>query len=158
MTNAPTPHYTFESVVPHTGTMVLLDAIDHYTHTQLQASVTIRPNAPFTDDQGMPAWVGIELMAQTIAALAGARSRQAQQPIKIGFLVGSRRYSCNQGYFPLGAHLKVTATELIQADNGLCVFECQLKGTGKHAHIHAEANINVFQPEDPEEFLQQGRA
>lgn len=145
--------YTFESVVPHTGAMVLLDDINHWDEQQLQASVTIRPDAPFVDERGMPAWVGVELMAQTIGAFGGCRSRQQQQPVKIGFLVGSRRYTSSHSYFPIGATLEVLVKEIIRGDNGLCVFECNLQGTGVHADITATANINVFQPEDPERFL-----
>lgn len=150
----PEPQYTFESVVPHTGDMVLLDKIDHGDDQTLQASVTIRPDAPFVDERGMPAWVGIEMMAQTIGAFGGCRARRNGQQVKIGFLVGSRKYTCSHSYFPVGARLEVAVREVIFGENGLCVFECSLQGTGEHAHITASANINVFQPEDPEQFLQ----
>lgn len=159
MTDAkPFPHYSFESVVPHTGTMVLLDQIDHWDDEQLQASVTIRSDAPFVDAQGMPAWVGIELMAQTIAALGGCRARRANQPVKIGFLVGSRRYTSSQAWFPIGAKLQVNVKEIVTGEQGLSVFECKLQASGVHTDISASANINVFQPEDPEQFLQFGQA
>lgn len=148
------PRYSFESVVPHTGTMVLLDQIEHWDETGLQASVTIRTDAPFVDANGMPAWVGIELMAQTIAAFGGCCARRASQPVKIGFLVGSRRYIANQAYFPIGAQLQVNVKEIISGEQGLSVFECTLQGPGD---ISASANINVFQPEDPEQFLQSGQ-
>lgn len=154
MTNPAQADYSFEAVVPHTGTMVLLDQIDHWNEQELQASVTVRADAPFADAQGIPGWVGIELMAQTIGAYGGCRARASGQPVKIGFLVGSRRYSCSHSYFPIGAQLQVQVREIIHADNGLCVFECQLQGTGAHAAISASANINVFQPDDPEQFLQ----
>ncbi len=158
MTEAnPFPQYPLESVVPHTGTMVLLDQIDHWDDEQLQASVTVRADAPFVDDKGMPGWVGIELMAQTIAALAGCRARRANQPVKIGFLVGSRRYTCNRAYFPLGVQLQVNVKEIVTGDQGLSVFECSLQATGANNDISASANINVFQPEDPEQFLQSGQ-
>lgn len=149
-----TSEHSFESVVPHTGAMVLLDQIDYWNEQELQASLTVRADAPFVDAHGIPAWVGIELMAQTIGAFGGCRSRQNGQPVKIGFLVGSRRYTCSHSYFPTGAHLKVQVREIIHADNGLCVFECKLQGTAEHANISASANINVFQPDDPERFLQ----
>lgn len=148
------PQYSFESVVPHTGTMVLLDQIEHWDETGLQASVTIRNDAPFVDANGMPAWVGIELMAQTIAAFGGCCARRASQPVKIGFLVGSRRYIASQAYFPIGAQLQVNVKEIISGEQGLSVFECTLQGPG---NISASANINVFQPEDPEQFLQSGQ-
>ena len=148
------PLYSFESVVPHTGTMVLLDSIDHWQEDRLQASVTIRADAPFADAQGMPAWVGIELMAQTIAAFGGCRARRAGEAVKIGFLVGSRRYSVSQPYFPIGAHLQVNVKEIVSGEQGLSVFECSLQGLGEQSAISASANINVFQPADPEQFLQ----
>lgn len=151
------PHYTFESVVPHTGIMVLLDRIDHWDDDQLQASVTICVDTPFVDAQGMPAWVGIELMAQTIAALGGCRARRANRPVKIGFLVGSRRYTASHAYFPIGAQLQVSVREIVVGDQGLSVFECNLQGTGAHSSINTSANINVFQPDDPEQFLQSGQ-
>ncbi len=156
------PQYTFESVVPHTGTMVLLDQVDHWDDEQLQASVTIRADAPFVDALGMPAWVGIELMAQTIAAFGGCRARRADQPVKIGFLVGSRRYSVSQPYFPVGAQLQVKVKEIVSGEQGLSVFECslqgRLQGMAEQSAISASANINVFQPADPEQFLQSGQA
>ncbi|RYY73813.1 MAG: 3-hydroxylacyl-ACP dehydratase [Gammaproteobacteria bacterium] len=154
MTSQAFADYSFESVVPHTGTMVLLDHIDFWDEHELQASVTVRPDAPFADERGIPAWIGIELMAQSIGAFGGCRSRHGGQPVKIGFLVGSRRYTCTRSYFPIGAQLQVQVKEIIHADNGLCVFECNLRGLDDHADIHATANINVFQPEDPEQFLQ----
>ena len=146
--------YSFESVVPHTGTMVLLDQIDHWNDHELQASMTVRADAPFADERGIPAYVGIELMAQTIGAFGGCRARHAGRPVKIGFLVGSRRYTCSHSYFPVGAYLQVQVKEVIRGDNGLCVFECNLRGLDEHAGISASANINVFQPDDPERFLQ----
>lgn len=117
----------------------------------------MRADAPFVDAQGLPAWVGIELMAQTIAAFGGCRARRANQPVKIGFLVGSRRYSASAAYFPIGACLQVAVQELISGDQGLSVFECQLQGLDAHSQITASANINVFQPADPEQFLQTGQ-
>lgn len=146
--------YTFESAVPHTGDMVLLDQIDHWDDQHLQASVTIRTTAPFVDERGMPGWVGIEMMAQAVAAHGGCRARRQQEAVKIGFLLGSRKYQCSHSYFPLGAQLQVTVRQLMSGDNGLSVFECTLRGLGEHAAIAAEANINVFKPDDPEQFLQ----
>jgi predicted hotdog family 3-hydroxylacyl-ACP dehydratase len=65
MTSQVFANYSFASVVPHTGAMVLLDHVDYWNEHELQASVTVRADAPFADAQGIPAWVGIELMAQS---------------------------------------------------------------------------------------------
>jgi len=148
------PNYSVASVVPHTAPMILIDHIICWDHTQLTSAVTISSDAVFAEQSGVPAWVGIEYMAQTIAAFAGCKARSQQQPIKIGFLVGSRRYESSHDYFPLGATLEICTQEVIVGENGLSVFECTLKGTGEQAQIIATANINVFQPEDPDAFLE----
>ena len=44
----------------------------------------------FVEDGQVPAWVGIEYMAQAIAAWAGCRARAAGKPPQLGFLLGSR--------------------------------------------------------------------
>lgn len=152
--NTAFPNYSVASVVPHTAPMILVDHIVSWDHTRLTATVTICSEAPFAEQSGVPAWVGIEYMAQTIAAFAGCKARSEQKPIKIGFLVGSRRYESSHGYFPLGATLEICTQEVIVGENGLSVFECSLQGTGEHTHITATANINVFQPEDPDAFLE----
>lgn len=139
----------FEDYVPHSHPMALLDVIDYCDDESLQASVVIRSDAPFAEAEGVPSYVGIEYMAQSIGAFAGVCARQQQQPIKIGFLVGSRRYNCNCSYFPIGATLKVSVKREIEGENGLSVFECQISGD----NISANANLNVFQPDNPAEFL-----
>jgi predicted hotdog family 3-hydroxylacyl-ACP dehydratase len=146
--------FDVEHVVPHSSPMSLLDRISEWSEGQLQAEVTIRPDTPFADDAGIPGWVGLEYMAQAIAAFAGCRARSQHERVAIGFLVGTRRFDCSVPYFPIGATLLITVDELISGDNSLSVFQCTLQGLGEHAQIKASANLNVFQPDDPEAFLQ----
>lgn len=139
----------FEAYVPHASPMALLDDIVHCDDDSLEATVVIRRDAPFAEAVGVPSYVGIEYMAQSIGAFAGVTARQQQQPIKIGFLVGSRRYQCNCAYFPVGVKLQVSVRREVEGDNGLSVFACRISG----ANIEASANLNVFQPSDPAAFL-----
>ncbi len=150
-------NYVIADVVPHSGPMVLLDKVEHWDAEQLQASLLIRPGLPFANQEGIPAWVGIEYMAQAVGAYAGIMSRERGEPVKIGFLVGSRRYECNCSNFPLGSLLTVSIREEMQGDNGLSVFHCRITGQtadDDHSTIEASANLNVFQPDNVEEFLQ----
>jgi len=151
------PCYPVAQVVPHQGTMLLLDQILCWDSDQLCALAIIRRTMPMADDQGLPAWVGLELMAQATAAFAGCRAKKEGQSVKIGFLVGSRRYTSSHAYFPIGAQLHINVKELVTSDQGLSVFECKLEASGAHTDISASANINVFRPEDPEQFLQSGQ-
>ncbi|GAB3092116.1 hotdog family protein [Aestuariicella hydrocarbonica] len=144
------PPYEILELVPHSGTMSLLDAVTDQTGDSLTAEVRLHRDSLFATEQGVPAWIGIEYMAQAIAAFAGVEAKAAGREIRIGFLVGSRKYTCNAPYFPLGCTLTVTVTQELQADNGLAVFVCHI-AAGK---ITAEASLNVFQPDNVNDFLE----
>lgn len=138
-------------VVPHAGAMRLIDELVLADDEQCVARAIVRPTQLFVDDSGMPGWVGIEYMAQTIAAWAGVRERAAGRPAGIGFLLGSRRYVCDVAAFPAGSVLTIRVqTELI-GDNGLGMFACTLSLDGREV---ARAHVSVFQPADAQAFLQ----
>jgi len=128
-------------VIPHTGDMVLLDRIIDYDDQGLTAELVVRGDGLLGDDQAVPAWAGIEYMAQTIAAYVGIKARQANEPIRMGFLLGTRRYSSNVAAFKVGATLTIRAEKIMQ-DDGLGVFDCRIKGEA----VEVTANLNVYQP------------
>lgn len=70
--------YDIEEIVPHSGAMSLLSTLKAYSVDDmwLEAQATIRDNNPFLTNGIVPSWVGIEYMAQAIAALSGIISRQ----------------------------------------------------------------------------------
>lgn len=141
-------------VVPHSGRMILLDRVVAADGESLTAEVTIRADALFAGAQGVGAWVGVEYMAQTIAAYAGARALQRAEKAKIGVLVGTRRYSCNVPYFPLGATLRIVARREAHSEDHLESFACCITGDG----ILADAAVTVFQPDDIRVLTGQGTA
>jgi predicted hotdog family 3-hydroxylacyl-ACP dehydratase len=141
--------YSPEELLPHDHPMILIDAIESVRERGLTASVTVRPDALFAEPQGIPAWVGIEYMGQAIAAHAGWCARRAGRPVRIGFLVGTRRYEADCSHFPPGAQLAITVDAVTSNASGLQVFECRITGAG----VAASANLNVFIPNDVDEFL-----
>ncbi len=150
------PTYAIADLVPHSGTMSLLDTVIDWDEERLTAQVCIRPDSLFVaplanGSQAVPAWIGIEYMAQAIAAYAGVQARQRGEPVRVGFLVGSRKYTCNQPGFAVGSQLTITVEREMQADNGLSVFSCRLLDASNG--LEAQANLNVFQPDDVEAFL-----
>ncbi|MGZ4993493.1 MAG: ApeP family dehydratase [Methylobacter sp.] len=128
-------------LIPHTGDMVLLDRIVDHDDQGLTAELVVRGDGLLGDEQTVPAWAGIEYMAQAIAAYAGVKARQANERIRLGFLLGTRRYNCNVAAFKVGATLTIRVEKIIQ-DDGLGVFECRIQGEG----IEITANLNVYQP------------
>jgi predicted hotdog family 3-hydroxylacyl-ACP dehydratase len=133
-------------VVPHSGRMVLLDRLLAFDSESLDAEVLIRADALFANEQGVGAWVGVEYMAQAVAALAGIEVRQSGGRAKIGYLVGARHYSCNVPYFPLGAALRISVRRDGPGDLRLSSFACSITGVG----IVAEGTVTVFQPDTPD--------
>ncbi len=127
--------------IPHSGSMALLDRIVNFDDQGLTAELVVRGDGLFGDDQSVPAWAGIEYMAQTVAAYVGVKARQANEPIRMGFLLGTRRYSSNVAAFKVGAVLTIRVEKIIQ-DDGLGVFDCRIEGE----NIKVTANLNVYQP------------
>jgi predicted hotdog family 3-hydroxylacyl-ACP dehydratase len=143
------PKYSVIDVVPHGAPMSLLDDIERYSDHGLVATVTIRKDSMFCEDRGVPAWVGVEYMGQAIAAFAGVGARLTYQPVKIGFLVSTRRYESPCSYFEVGLALKVSVEQITDSTTGLRVFDCRI--TARDMEI--KANLNVYMPENIEEFL-----
>jgi predicted hotdog family 3-hydroxylacyl-ACP dehydratase len=137
-------------VVPHAGRMSLLTHIVSVDAESLHAQMRIGEHDLFLDamgpGSGVGGWVGIEYMAQAVAAWAGAQQGEG----KIGFLLGSRRYQCSRANFALAELLDIFVRREFQADNGLGQFECRIDIDGATV---ATASLTVFGPEDPQAFL-----
>lgn len=142
--------YSVAELVPHSGKMSLLTKILDYGGDWLSADVEIKTDSMFSDEYGVPAWVGLEYLAQAIAAYAGLQERLHGGAPKLGFLLGTRKYICTKEYFSFGSTLTITVSKNLQADNGLSAFDCILHSTDD---CDASARLNVFQPENAEEFL-----
>lgn len=142
-----------QTLVPHSGAMSLLDTLLAADAETLTAQVTIRPETMFLADGAVGAWVGIEYMAQAVAAHAGFAARQRGEPVRVGFLLGSRRYACAVPAFRLGSVLNIHVQRALQGENGLGAFDCRIVEAEGGAEL-ASATITVFQPNHVEEFLQ----
>lgn len=139
-------------LLPHAGDMILIDEVVGFGAEDIETRLTVRPGGLFSQADGsLPAWVGVELMAQSIAAYAGCQARQAGLPVELGFLLGTRKFECNVERFPAGVELSIRALRSLQDDNGMGVFECHLDGPD----IHAEARLNVFRPPEVASYLQE---
>ncbi len=143
--------YTAEELVPHSPPMILIDEIVDAGEDYIVSRVTITESSMLLNDSGeVPAWVGIEYMAQTISAYAGLEAKQAGEPVKLGFLLGTRRYETSQEIFPKGMILDIKAQSEYRDVEGLNSFNCTLSVAGE---VVATARLNVFQPQDPNAFI-----
>jgi predicted hotdog family 3-hydroxylacyl-ACP dehydratase len=147
------PLYTPANTLPHGPSMVLLDEVLAHDHEQVRCALTIRADSPFlvAAEQGVPGWVGVEYMAQSVGVWAGIQRLQAGLPVCIGLLLGTRRYDCSRAHFAIGTRLIVEATLLVRDGDGVGVFACTL---GDGEQVWARADIKAFQPDDVDAYLQ----
>lgn len=137
-------------LVPHSGEMILLDSVLSGEEERIACRHTVRAGGLFSDGDGsFPAWCGVELMAQAVAAWAGWQGKQERRPVRLGFLLGTRHYDCNVDAFPPGSELTVEAFRSFHDDNGMAMFACRIDGPG----ICATARLTVFSPPDSDAFL-----
>lgn len=140
-----------ENYVPHRAPMLLLGRLLAADEDMAVAEVTVPRDGLFILDAGMPSWVGMEYMAQTVAAWAGWRAQQKGQSVKIGFLLGSRKYEATQPYFTPGSRLTVSVHCELLGANGLGMFDCRIHADGDKEL--ATARISVFEPEDGRAYI-----
>jgi predicted hotdog family 3-hydroxylacyl-ACP dehydratase len=142
-------------LLPHAGDMILIDRILAFDDEQIQTFTTVKPGGLFSlEDGGLPAWVGIELMAQSVAAFAGCHARRRGDAVELGFLLGTRKFECNVESFPVGTELTIHGMRSLEDDNGMGVFECHIHAPG----IHATARLNVFRPPQAAHYLHEPSA
>lgn len=143
MTLQPCP-WPVAALLLHRPPMLLLDEVVGYSDEEAQTRVVIRPDHPFARSGGVPAHVGIELMAQSCGAFVGIHAQSRGEPVKLGFLLGTRRYETSDTDFRFGDDLTITV-RVIFREGEMGVFDCQIARDG--ARI-AAAQLTVFQPDD----------
>lgn len=141
--------------VPHRHGMCLLDTLLEVGEEYLHAEVTPRRDDLFAGSDGIPGWVGLEWLAQAVAAWAGVQAVAGGGAPHIGFLLGTRRYRCQTSTFPFDKPVRIEVELDFRADNGLGAFRGLLLDDG--GRQLATTTLNVFQPEsqDALEAIQQ---
>ncbi|WP_442808359.1 hotdog family protein [Trinickia soli] len=141
-----------DAVLPHRGTMRLIDQIVACSDDALAALASVDPGAWYADADGaMPAWIGIELMAQAIAAHVGLIAMRAGGRARPGVLLGASRYEAHVPAFASGTELRIEAKELLKSEAGHGAYECLIAAADR---CLAQAVVKVFQPTDFEAFIE----
>ena len=148
--------YPIHDLVPHRGPMCLLDAMLEADPLNSVCEATIREDAIFLEDDAVPAQIGIEYMAQAIAAHGGWLSQLKGEPVKVGFLLGAPRWNIHRGSFQLGQTLRIEVSQ-DWGDDELRRFDCLIKDKDS-GEVMQDANINVLLPNDLQKYLSASRA
>lgn len=148
MTLRPCP-WPITQLLLHRPPMLLLDEALGYSAEEAVTRAVIRRDHPFAEAWGVPAHVGIELMAQSCAVFVGAHAQASGEAVKLGFLLGTRRYEAYEEGFGFGDDLRITARVVFREDE-MGVFDCHIERDG--ARI-AAAQLTVYQPTDVQGVL-----
>jgi predicted hotdog family 3-hydroxylacyl-ACP dehydratase len=141
-------------LLPHAPPMALLERSISISQEVYEAELTIRPQSLFCDGEKVPSWVGIEYMAQAIAAFAGAEALSRNETVKVGFLLGSREFRPKVPYFKVGSILRINVKKVIHDPNGLSVVACRLSEAGQTEAL-VEANLTVYEVTDLAAYLKE---
>jgi predicted hotdog family 3-hydroxylacyl-ACP dehydratase len=144
-----------ESYIPHRGGMRLIDRVLEIDDEHVVAEVDVPFDGLFVRDGRVPSWIGIEYMAQTVAAWATHNARSQGGGPRAGLLLGSRRYEVNCDGFPSGALLRIEVRCELMGANGLGQFDCRIVLDGRDV---ATARIAVLDPPEGSTLLQGGAA
>lgn len=135
-----------EDILPHRGTMLLLDRVLAFDAESASTEYTPRRDTWYADANGdMPAWIGIELMAQTSAAQIGLQQHSAGAPPRQGVLLGTRHYAAKRPTFAAGEALLIRAVLVFRDESGLGAYDCSILAGGEEV---ASATLKIFEPDD----------
>jgi len=141
-------------LIPHRFGMVLLERVLSVQDETLCAEALITDSGLFFDAQSneVGAWLGIEYMAQAIAAFEGYAALLRNEAVKVGFLLGSRHYESYCSGFAPGTVLHVEVHRVLLHENGLGAFECRIADAA-NGTVLAKATVTVFKPDNVHSFL-----
>jgi len=150
----PRAYPPIETLVPHAGPMRLIgDVIDHRPE-RTRCRVEVDRSRLFQRDDGtVPAWVGIEYLAQCVAAHGGLVAHGLGLPARPGLFLGSRSVELHVESFESGATLCAEAQHL-RGDLGLVSFACRLTRDAGDVDALVEGNLNVYVVENIEQLLE----
>jgi predicted hotdog family 3-hydroxylacyl-ACP dehydratase len=137
-------------LVPHRPPMLLLDRVLSYDGERVVCETVLGPDSPFAEQGEVPAVVGIEYMAQTIAAGAGLSARdKGDQAGRTGFLLGCRNLSIAVDSFQVGDRLTIEARRT-WGENQIGSFACKVQ---RGSEVLVEGALTVYQGPLPEDMI-----
>ncbi len=135
--------------LPHDTPMVLIDQLIAVSDDSVHCRVSTAPHgvlAPFLTAQGtLPAWFGVEIMAQTVGVWSGWQAiRNGATHIQPGMLLGGRGWHAQQPTFPANATLDISM-RLLMRDDRMGSFEGEIH----HGDLLlASGRLNTYQPDE----------
>jgi predicted hotdog family 3-hydroxylacyl-ACP dehydratase len=125
--------------------MLLLDTLVEARADRTVCEVKIGSDWLFVvPGAGIPAYVGVEIMAQCVAVHAGVRARVAGFEPPLGMLLGTRHFKSDVSWLDVGMTYRVVCKELYRDTQGMGSYECTILLNSKSI---VEARLAVLEKE-----------
>lgn len=135
--------YKISDLLPHAPPMILIDDVVSLKTDGCTVAVDVCADSRFFEPgKGVPGYVGVEYMAQACGVYAGYLAKKDEQPVRVGYLLGTRNFACETAYFSPGARLQIEVTECLRDEN-MGVFRCSISDA---QNVLATAQLSVYQP------------
>lgn len=135
-------------LLPHQPPMRLLDRVVGWEQRRVEAEVDVRAGASFfRPGVGIPAYVGVEYLAQAAAVCFALLARDSEPQGEAGvprpgMLVACRRYDSLSSAFPDGAVLAIRVWPASSPDGALVRFAGEIHRGG----LVASGELSVYSP------------
>jgi predicted hotdog family 3-hydroxylacyl-ACP dehydratase len=148
MSDGAAPSYPkISELIPHAEPMRLISRVLEHDAESTLCLVEPEDHVLFQDADGrVPAWLGVEYMAQCIAAHAGLEVAERGAPPRIGYLLGSRSVRFHRATLPEGARIEVAARHVRGRPGlGAMSFACEVvaRAGAERRELVAEGTLNV---------------
>ncbi|HJU84449.1 MAG TPA: hypothetical protein VJ600_09580 [Holophagaceae bacterium] len=131
-------------LLPHRAPAIVLTELREIGEEGCLALARVEPGAWYLDADGaMPAWVGLEMMAQAASAFSGHRNTLSGRPVRVGYLLGTRSFTAAAPAFPAGTELEVEVRVIFMDPGGPSAFRCEIRHTGT---VVAQATLKAIEP------------
>lgn len=151
MSREVSPSMPARPLVPHEPPMLLVDRVLSQTGASILAEHVVQADGLFFQPgRGLPAYVGFEVMAQTVSAFDGLRRIASGGSPQLGFLLGCRKYAASVDWFSAGQVLRCQAAALLD-EGEMRSFDCRLMDAA--GNVLASGVLSVYRPENPDLFL-----
>lgn len=142
-----------QDLIPHRPPMRLIDRLHSHAAMQVTTTAQVTAQSRFYDPSagGVPAWVGVEYMAQTAAVWIGLRDYHAGRAPEPAFLVSARQYQAFEPIFPAGSQFYIEVNVKLMDANIVSFVGKIYDDSGK---VWADALFTAFRPDDVQAYLQ----
>lgn len=143
------------NLLPHKPPMVFVDRVTAWDSAAgtLVAEFDVSPESLFFDsrENGVPAYVALEYMAQTIGCFSGIfdREKTPTEAPRVGFVLGSRRLELSRDFFAPGTY-RVRVSKVF-FDGEIGAFDTEIFSGNERV---ASGTLNVFRTESVEKFTE----